>query len=99
MVERNEISRQEVEVFRVLSAHASQWMTNADIAAECDRVAARTVRAVTQKLVHLGILDLAEVFPGHRFRLSEKAAKRNRGYADRLRRVAEVFGIVVGEQK
>jgi hypothetical protein len=45
------------------------------------------------KLVRLGIVDQAEVFPAHRYRLSTHAAKRNRGYADRITRAAEVLGI------
>lgn len=93
MTERNEISRHEVEVFRVLTLNAETWKTNTEIAADCVSVAPRTVRAVTLKFVKLGILDQAEVFPAHKFRLAAKAAKRNRGYVDRLRTAADVFGI------
>lgn len=93
MAERNEISRHEVDVFRALVLNADSWQTNTDIAAACQAVAPRTVRAVTLKLVQLGVLDQAEVFPAHRFRLASKAAKRNRGYVDRLHRAAEVFGV------
>lgn len=95
MTERNEISRHEVEVFRVLLANGKSWKTNKELAAECQAVAPRTVRAMTFKFVHLGILDQAEVFPGHKYRLSEKAEKRNRGYVDRLRQVADVFGVAL----
>lgn len=49
MTERNEVSRHEIEVFRVLTASASTWKTNRELAAECDRVAGRTVRAMTIK--------------------------------------------------
>lgn len=96
MVERNEISRQEVEVFRVLLLNSKTWMTNKDLAQQCKGVAPRTVRAMTLKFVNLGILDQAEVFPGHMYRIAAKADKRNRGYVDRLRQVAEVFGIDLG---
>lgn len=92
MSERNEVSRHEVEVFRVLSLSAD-WVTNRDIQSRCDGVAARTVRATTLRLVRLGVLDQAEVFPAHRYRLAPKADKRNRGYFDRLTRAAEVFGV------
>jgi hypothetical protein len=95
MVERNEISRHEVEVFRVITANSKQWKTNVEIASECKDVADRTVRAVTLKLVKLGVIDQAEVFPAHKFRLAEKAAKRNGGYVDRLRKAAEVFGVTI----
>lgn len=94
-MERNEISRQEVEVFRALIIQSGIWQTNAEIANACSGVAPRTVRAMTLKFVKLGIVDQAEVFPAHRFRLSIKADKRNRGYVDRLRRTAEVFGIAL----
>lgn len=93
MVERNEISRHEVEVFRVLLLHRTAWKTNRELAADCDRVAYRTVRATTHKLVKLGLLDQAEVFPAHKFKLAEKAEKRNRGYFDRLKQAGEVFGL------
>lgn len=95
MIERNEVSRQEVEVFRVVSANPA-WLTNAEIADQASGVAARTVRALTLKLVKLRILDQAEVFPAHRYRLSEKASKRNRGYYDRLIHAGEVFGVAIG---
>lgn len=95
MVERNEVSRQEIEVFRALRVHTQQWMTNKELAAECKAVAERTVRATTMKLVKLGVVDQAEVFPAHRFRLAAKAEKRNRGYVDRLLKAAEVFGVKV----
>lgn len=95
MVERNEISRHEVEVFRVLSVHAEHWKTNAELAAECRDVSPRTVRAMTLKFVRLGLLDQAELFPAHKFRLSAQAAKRNRGYSDRLKQAADVFGVTI----
>ncbi len=91
MVERNEVSRQEVEVFRVLTANVAAWKTNSEIAAECQAVASRTVRAMTLKFVKLGLVDQAEVFPAHKFKLSAKADKRNRGYIERLKQAAEVF--------
>jgi hypothetical protein len=93
MAERSEISRHEIEVFRILKQGG--WFTNAQIAEQADSVAPRTVRAITLKLVRLGLVDQAEVFPAHRFRLSDVADKRNRGYFDRLVRAAEVFGIVL----
>lgn len=93
MAERNEVSRHEVEVFRVLHSTGHSWRTNAELAAACRNVAPRTVRAMTLKFVRLGLVDQAEVFPAYKFRLAEKAAKRNRGYIDRLHHAAEVFGI------
>lgn len=80
----------------MLLANASVWKTNHELARDCHDVAPRTVRAMTSKFVRLGLLDQAEVFPAHKFRLSEKAGKRNHGYLDRLKHVAEVFGVDIG---
>jgi hypothetical protein len=95
-MERNEVSRHEVEVIRVLTSHQGQWLTNQQIRDAATDVAPRTVRATTLKLVRLGLLDQAEVFPAHRYRLSGFAAKRNRGYWDRVQQAAEVFGVKLG---
>ena len=69
--------------------------TNAEIGAECQAVASRTVRAVTLKFVRLGLLERAYVFPGHKFRVAEKAQQRNQGYLDRLYFAADVFGVAL----
>ena len=91
-MEKNEVSRHEVAVYRTLAENRDDWMTSAEIAS-ASGVAPRTARAHALKLVRLGLLDQAEVFPAHRYRLSEYASKRNRGYADRIARAADAFGI------
>ena len=99
-MEKSEVSRHEVTVYRALAEHVGAWMTSAEIASASE-VAPRTARAHALKLVKLGLLDQAEVFPAHRYRLSDYASKRNRGYADRIARAADVFGIELpgrGEQ-
>jgi hypothetical protein len=45
--------------------------------------------------VDANIVDQAEVFPAHRYRLSKKARKRNINYIQRLERAAEVFGLKI----
>jgi DNA-binding IclR family transcriptional regulator len=90
-MERNEVSLHEARIFTALE-RAGGWLTNREIA-QAAGVAGRTARAHSLRLVRLGILDLAEVFPAHRYRLSEKAAKRNAAYFQRLRQACEVFGI------
>lgn len=90
-MEKNEVSRQEISVYKCL-ADADGWLTSKEIA-ERANVAARTARAHALKLVKLGVADQAEVFPGHRYRISEFANKRNRSYVDRLSRAAEVLGV------
>lgn len=94
MSERSKISRHEVEVYRVLVAKRGGWITNREIAESVAvKVSERTVRLVTMKLVKMGLLDRAEVFPAHRFKLSDKADKRSRVYSGRINKAAEVFGV------
>jgi len=90
-MERNEVSTHEIAVFKSL-LEAEGWLTSRDIATLAE-IAPRTARAHALKLVRLGIADQAEVFPGHRYRIAEFAAKRNRGYVDRLARAANALGI------
>lgn len=90
-MESNEISLHEARVYSVLKSAKEQWMTAKD-AAQKARVAPRTARAHVSKLTKLGLLDVAEVFPGHRYRLSDKASKRNQAYLQRLDNAIEVFG-------
>jgi len=89
-MERNEISAHEVRVFTLLEANPNRWLTHVEIA-EGAKVACRTARAHTRKLVQLGLLDVAEVFPGHRYRLRQKPEKRNVAYHQRLKAAQSVF--------
>jgi predicted ArsR family transcriptional regulator len=94
-MERNEISLHEVKVFAALNRREGRWATSKEIAGEAG-VAGRTARAHLLKLVRLGIADQAEVFPAHRYRRAEKAAKRNAGYHLRLLAACEVFSVEPG---
>lgn len=89
-MERNEISIHEVRVFQFLKGGGDKWVTAKDVAAAAS-VASRTARAHLLKFVKLGIADQAEVFPAHRYRMAEKASKRNAGYMLRLESACEVF--------
>lgn len=91
-MERNEVSIHEVRIYQAFLAKPAEWLSAVEIA-ELANVAPRTARAHTSKLTKLGILDLAEVFPAHRYRLSEKASKRNVAYLQRLIQASEVFGV------
>ncbi len=95
LVERNEISAQEVRVYSHLKRNGARWTTSKTTAAEA-HVAPRTARALLLKFVRLNIVDQAEVFPAHRYRLSEKAARRNLGYVQRLEHACAVFADSVG---
>jgi hypothetical protein len=90
--ERSSISIHEVKVFRLLQSNPDKWMTNKDVAAGSS-IAERTARMHTLRLVRLGVLEQAEVFPGHRYRWSTKASNRNVAYTQRLEACAEVFGL------
>lgn len=91
MVEQNEISFHEIEVARVMREQPGVWMGNKDIAAKVRNVSYRTVRAKTAKFVELGLCDVAEVFPSHRYRWSELAKQRNAAYLLRLDRAEEAL--------
>ena len=91
MAEKNEISAHEVRVHQAVIS-AGTWVTSKYVA-EAAGVAARTARQHLFRLVNLGIIDQEEVFPGHRYRASEFAEKRNKTYVQRLARAKEVLGL------
>lgn len=90
-MERNEISVHEARAFVVLRKEHS-WITSKELAERAE-IAGRTARSFMLKFVRLGIVDIAEVFPGHRYRLSEKARSRNAAYFQRLEMALDVFGL------
>lgn len=91
-MERNEISVHEARIFTALSKGKDLWLTSKELAMQA-HVAWRTARAHALRLVQLGILDVAEVFPAHKYRLSGKAEKRNAAYMIRLTKAVHVFSI------
>jgi hypothetical protein len=91
-MERNEISIHETRAFVAFLKNKEKWITSKELAKEAN-IAERTARAFSLKFTKLGLLDLAEVFPAHKYRLSEKASKRNAAYFGRLERAREVFGL------
>lgn len=93
--ERNEVSIHEVKVFQALAARSGDWLSNRELAALVEGVSYRTVRAHTMKFVRLGLLDQADVFPAHRYRLAATAGKRNKTYLQRLEQAASVFRVTL----
>jgi len=91
MAETSEVSVHLVRVFRFVKAQGECWVTASAIASGAD-VQPRTARSHALRLVQAGIFDQAELFPGHRYRLSDKAAQRNRTFLQRLESAAEIFG-------
>jgi len=92
MGERNEVSVQEVRFYVAAKNAADRWATANELA-DKSKVAQRTARAFALKFVKLGLFDIAEVFPAHRYRLSSLAAKRNASYVRRLDEAVAVFGV------
>lgn len=88
-MEKAEISLHQVKIYRHL-AESKGWLTNKDIA-KTTGVSLRNVSYHTRRFVDLGVCDQAEVYPGHRYRLSDKAEKRNASYMLRLKQADEVF--------
>ena len=90
-MERNEISLHEIKIYHALEKQGTAWSTSKKLAS-LSGIAERTARAHLLKFVKLNIVDVAEVFPAHRYRLAEKADKRNTAYMVRIKRASEVFG-------
>lgn len=90
-METNEVSLHQVRIYLYVKT-APGWVTTNDIA-EHAAVAARTARCHAKKLTELGIFDVAELFPAHRYRCSEKAGKRNTAYLQRLTQAVSIFGL------
>lgn len=94
MVERSEVSIQEVKTYLALKGSQGSWLSNAELARLTEGVAPRSTRAYTLKFVKLGLADHAELFPAHKYRFSELASKRNRAYIQRLVKAAEIYGLI-----
>lgn len=88
-MERAEISLHQVKIYAYLASRKT-WMTNKDIA-KATGVSLRRTAHHTKTFVGLGIFDQAETYPGHRFRFSEMARKRNPSYLQRLEQAHEIF--------
>lgn len=88
-MEQSEVSINQVKLYQYLKTTGA-WMTNKDLATALG-ISLRNASLHTQTLVRLGILDQAEVFPGHRYRYSAKAKKRNLAYVQRLEEATEIF--------
>lgn len=88
-METSEISLHQVRIYRFVAQHKG-WITAKEIAGGAN-VGDRTARSHALRFVRLGIFDQAEVFPAHRYRLSELAGKRNKAFLQRLDEAAEIL--------
>lgn len=89
--EKGEISSHEVKIVEFIKAKAG-WVGHKDIVTGTG-VKYRTVAHHCLRLVHMGLLDLAEVFPCHRYRYSAMAEKRNKAYVLRLATAKEAMAL------
>lgn len=92
MGETTAVSIHLVRVVRLLRGQPGEWFTNGQIA-KAASVAPRTARAHSLRLVNLGMVDEATVFPGHRYRWSGHAQHRNAAFLRRVEAAEGVFGV------
>jgi hypothetical protein len=83
-------SAQKIRIVHVFETQPKQWFTNNEVAAAA-KVARRTARHHTARLVKIGVLECAEVFGGYRFRWSPKAG--HAALIAQLKRAASVYGL------
>lgn len=86
--ESSEISEKELRTFKAISTKT--WVSNKDIAL-ITKLSRRQVNDYMLKFMKIGLIDQAEVWPEHLYRLSRFAAKRAPGYLERLRFTERVF--------
>ena len=90
-METNEVSWHLLKVYDAVRNHGGR-LTAKEIA-KLSGVAYRTARSHAAKLVSLGLFDLAEGFPAHRYQLSKVADKRDKAMILRLDAAREAFGL------
>ena len=88
-MENKEVSVHEAKAYNFIKQQTG-WVTHGQIA-EGAGIAERTARAYTVKWGRLGVIEQAAVFPGHRYKLADKAA--NNSYVRRLETVCQILGI------
>lgn len=85
-MENTEISLHLLKVY-LFAKRTDGWFTNAEVT-KAAGISDRTARAHTKTLVDKGVLERAEVFPGHRFRLR----LINKAFAKKLDEAVGTFG-------
>ena len=91
-METSEVSLHEVKIWKALTERPKDWLTNKEIA-DRSKIKPRTVRAHTLKLVAFGLLEQAEVFPSHRFRIAATETARRHPHLKALEQAAKIFGV------
>jgi len=88
-VETNEISLHQFKIYDALKK-SQEWLSMKDIVKQTG-AARGTVGQHLRRFIKLGLVDQAEVWPGHRFRLSPHAEKRNKSLMERLEQSGKIF--------
>ena len=89
-MDRHGISIQEVRFYQALVASGKSWRTSRELAIKAN-IAHRTARLFTKRFADLGLVEIADVFPGHRYRLATKAEKTSAAYLTRIQHAESVF--------
>lgn len=89
-METNEISMHEATVYLVFSSHPDRWFSNKQIT-EMTNLHPKCVAAHTLRMLRNGVLERAEVYPGHRHKFL--GTKNNPMYHQRVRKAAIVLGL------
>ena len=87
--EHSEVSKHLLKIWLLLRDSGKSFSNNE--IASMTGVSPRTARAHTRYLCDLGLLDVYETFPGHLYRLSDAAEKRNQGAYQRLNDIADLL--------
>lgn len=88
-MEKKTISLHEIKLFRAL-VETDRWITSRELAKKA-AIGERTARHHLKRFVETGLCDIAEVYPGFRYRLLNKAPKRGGAYLERLQNAMQVF--------
>lgn len=68
-VNRYKISQHEVNCYLALKSNCNRWLTNNELA-EIANVSQRTARKYSRIFADIGVADVMELFPAHKFRIS-----------------------------
>jgi len=87
------ISAHQAKVFATLKAADAEWLTNQEIGLRRKDVQPRTISLHTARLAKLGLLEQVELFPGYKYRVSDKAQQHKPKSLVRLAEAAQLHGI------
>ena len=93
MQTKTEISIQEARFFLALKRAEGSWCTSKELADDAD-VSPHTARMYARRFTEMGLTEVARLYPGFRYRLSDKRHKNlGREYLSKLGKAVEAFGL------